>query len=137
MIFLVGHIIDKLGRFLWFDFGLFEAALMKSRSNWNSARGLNLVPFSILSRSESKTKLTWMRENLKWILQMKLLHWLALLSLYKGIISRSWPFRSLFFLESNCERSGKDLPNLTVKKLRKQWSAVRENLTKCEEREQG
>ena len=134
---MVGHIIDKLGRFLWFDFGLFEAALMKSRSNWNSARGLNLVPFSILSRSESKTKLTWMRENLKWILQMKLLHWLALLSLYKGIVWWLWPFQSLIFLESNCERSGKDLPNLTVKKLRKQWSAVRENLTKCEEREQG
>ena len=43
----------------------------------------------------------------------------------------------IIYLESNCERSGKELPNLTVKKLRKQWSAVRENLTKCEEREQG
>ena len=43
----------------------------------------------------------------------------------------------IVYLESNCERSGKELPNLTVKKLRKQWSAVRENLTKCEEREQG
>ena len=69
---------------------------------------------------------------------MKLLHWLALLSLYKGIISWSkMTISIIIFLESNCERSGKDLPNLTVKKLRKQWSAVRENLTKCEEREQG
>ena len=69
---------------------------------------------------------------------MKLLHWLALLSLYKGTLRPIMTISIIIiFLESNCERSGKDLPNLTVKKLRKQWSAVRENLTKCEEREQG